>query len=386
MERKVSPQTDTIIIDEDQGIVDHLFSVYGVIDEGLDRVHPGAFLKTVRERGASIKVLDTHNSSSVMSVLGKPLEFYEISREQLPPKVRERYPEATGGMVARVQYFLDTEEGRGAFLRIKNGGLTESSFAYDVIRKDYTEEKRGEKTVRVRELRELKLYDVSPVVYGMNPATAVLGAKSQEQKDWRVVRENGQYCVYRAEGDSVVGDPLHCYDREEEAMDYLRALYANMPEDETAAKAVWTTEYINDLPDSAFLYIEPGHEKDETGRTVPRSARHFPYRNAEGEIDLPHLRNAIARIPQSNAPGLDEDKKRELQERARRLLEQAQGKAAVDEILGRLENMQKQLERIAAEMENLRKANGAEPGQKAPPTPDKRKEELLEQIRAMLGG
>jgi|SRR6185295_2363915 len=50
---------------------------------------------------------------------------------------------------------------------------------------------------------------------------------------------------------------------------------------------------INDLPDSAFAYIEPGGTKDEQGRTVPRSLRHFPIH------DEPHVRNALARAPQS---------------------------------------------------------------------------------------
>lgn len=84
-------------------------------------------------------------------------------------------------------------------------------------------------------------------------------------------------------------------------------------------RAVWSTAFINDLPDTAFLYVEPGGEK-EAGKTTPRSLRHFPYRDAEGNIDLPHLRNAIARIPQSNAEGLDDAKKKALQERARKLL------------------------------------------------------------------
>jgi len=97
----------------------------------------------------------------------------------------------------------------------------------------------------------------------------------------------------------------------------------------TEQKAKWTTAYINDLPDSAFLYIEPGHEKDDEGRTVPRSARHFPYKDASGKVDLPHLRNAIARIPQSNAPGLTAEKKRQLQEKARRILREASGGKAV---------------------------------------------------------
>jgi len=83
------------------------------------------------------------------------------------------------------------------------------------------------------------------------------------------------------------------------------------------AMAEWSRAYINDLKDEDFLYVEPGGEKDETDRTVPRTLRHFPYRNAQGEIDLPHLRNAIARIPQSN---LSADLKKRLQAKARRIL------------------------------------------------------------------
>lgn len=90
----------------------------------------------------------------------------------------------------------------------------------------------------------------------------------------------------------------------------------------TASKAVWTTAFVNDLPDSSFLYIEAGGKKDSDGKTAPRSKRHFPYRDAGGKIDLPHLRNAIARIPQSNAPGLN---KEALQARARRLLASSGG-------------------------------------------------------------
>jgi uncharacterized protein len=49
----------------------------------------------------------------------------------------------------------------------------------------------------------------------------------------------------------------------------------------------------NDLPDSAFAYIEPGGMKDPSGKTVPRSKRHFPVH------DEAHARNALSRAPQS---------------------------------------------------------------------------------------
>lgn len=83
-------------------------------------------------------------------------------------------------------------------------------------------------------------------------------------------------------------------------------------------KAVWSTAVVNNLPDSAFLHILPGGKKDSEGKTVPRDLRMFPYRGPNGEIDLPHLRNAIARIPQSNR--IDDATKASLQARARKLL------------------------------------------------------------------
>lgn len=53
------------------------------------------------------------------------------------------------------------------------------------------------------------------------------------------------------------------------------------------------TSELNDLPDSAFAYIEPGGKKDDQGKTVPRSKRHFPIH------DEAHVRNALSRAPQS---------------------------------------------------------------------------------------
>jgi hypothetical protein len=77
----------------------------------------------------------------------------------------------------------------------------------------------------------------------------------------------------------------------------------------------WTTRFKNNLPDSAFLYIQPGGKKDEEGKTKPRSLRHFPYKNESGEVDRAHILNAIARIPQ--ALFLSGAQKKSLQTRAR---------------------------------------------------------------------
>ena len=57
-----------------------------------------------------------------------------------------------------------------------------------------------------------------------------------------------------------------------------------------AVKKLWGAKYISQLPDSAFLYIEDDISK----------SRHFPYIDSDNKIDLPHLRKALARIPQSS--------------------------------------------------------------------------------------
>jgi len=57
------------------------------------------------------------------------------------------------------------------------------------------------------------------------------------------------------------------------------------------AEARWTRAYINDLPDGAFAVVEPCADER-------KDARHLPYKDAAGKIDLPHLRNALARMDQ----------------------------------------------------------------------------------------
>jgi len=164
-------------VDEAQGIVETIFAVMGNVDEGLDVVHPGAFTKTFAERGLRVKVLDHHNTRSILNVIGKPLELRELSRAELPAELIARVPEATGGAYAKVQFLMDTPEGKGAFIRLRDKAVDEWSFGYDPLDSDYSKALRGNEEVTVRNLRTLKLFEISPVIWGMNPATTTLGAK-----------------------------------------------------------------------------------------------------------------------------------------------------------------------------------------------------------------
>lgn len=61
----------------------------------------------------------------------------------------------------------------------------------------------------------------------------------------------------------------------------------------SAAKApaeTWKRAYVDALPDEAFAVV---HVRPDGTR-----ARHLPHHDADGRVDLPHVRNALARLNQ----------------------------------------------------------------------------------------
>lgn len=175
MERKSFPAFITKT-DKVQGIVETIFAVFGNEDLGKDIIHPGAFVKTFAEHGGKVKVLDLHNIDSILRVLGRPLAFRELRKDELPETLLLEYPEATGAAWAQVKFNLETRNGHDAFLLIAAGDVDEWSFAYDALDFDFT----GEDGKEVRNLRTLKLWELSPVIWGMNPATTTTDAKERK--------------------------------------------------------------------------------------------------------------------------------------------------------------------------------------------------------------
>lgn len=74
---------------------------------------------------------------------------------------------------------------------------------------------------------------------------------------------------------------------------FIHAASERPPSPADVAKAQMSAKAVNKLPDDAFAYIQPGGTKDASGRTVPRSLRHFPL------TDAAHVRDALSRAPQS---------------------------------------------------------------------------------------
>ncbi|HVO23975.1 MAG TPA: hypothetical protein VMW56_10140 [Candidatus Margulisiibacteriota bacterium] len=57
-----------------------------------------------------------------------------------------------------------------------------------------------------------------------------------------------------------------------------------------AAAEQWTRSYVAALPDSAFASVEATPDG--------KKLRHLPHHDRTGRVDLPHVRNALSRLPE----------------------------------------------------------------------------------------
>lgn len=143
-------------------------SVFGNIDSYGDIVFKGAFKKTIEENGSRVKHLWMHDVW--MPPTAKIIELSEVGRGELPDVVKEKFPQAKGGLQV-VREYLDTPRGNEILAGIQAGAINEMSFGYDALKWDIEELKEGEQRYIVRNLREVRLWDTSDVTFGANEAT-----------------------------------------------------------------------------------------------------------------------------------------------------------------------------------------------------------------------
>lgn len=140
----------------DAGQYEGHFSIFGNVDDGSDVAHPGMFLKTISERSNRVKVFYAHDW---MKLIGPP------------PTVLK---EDSVGLFAAGRLTLDSFWGKEAWALMKDNALTEGSFGYQAVKFDY----ESLKEMMVRHLREVKLFEISPVPLGMNALTEIRAVKA----------------------------------------------------------------------------------------------------------------------------------------------------------------------------------------------------------------
>ena len=185
-------------------------NVFGVKDSVGDIVHHGAFGKTLVERGGKIKFLWQHE-------LGEPIG-----------RILEMNEDDHGLFMKAI--ISDTARGRDSLALLRDGAVDSFSIGYDSMKggTDYSKDPVSGETVR--NLREIRLYEVSLVTLPANEMATVtaLKQKPSEAKPYGVFIDGEQHCIYKVDEDGErTGESLGCHATEDEAMAQMRALYAN---------------------------------------------------------------------------------------------------------------------------------------------------------------
>lgn len=180
--RKSFP-VEVVKVDATKGIIDAVVAVMGNIDHGDDRIYTGAFTKTLSERGNKVKVLDNHNSNSTRDVIGKPISIREISSLELPDSTKTKYPDATGGLYTVTQFDMKDPNAVTIFNKLADGYIDEWSIGFTIPKgkSDMTNENINGSDRILRNIREVILYEYSPVIWAMNDGTATLAAKNMSE-------------------------------------------------------------------------------------------------------------------------------------------------------------------------------------------------------------
>ena len=157
-----------------------VFNVDTVIDswEGkfIERIAPGAFRKTLTDRGDRVKVLFNHGFDP--SIGDKPLGKPESMRED---KI---------GLRVRVP-LDDTSYNRDLVASLRSGALDGQSFRFSVKRDEWAEPEEGKDSLPVRTLRELVLYEFGPVTFPAYEATTAGVRARQAYLAWRTAHPSG---------------------------------------------------------------------------------------------------------------------------------------------------------------------------------------------------
>ncbi len=148
-ERRTMP-LELRLTDDSEGVIDGYAAVFNRKSENLggfvEQIAPGAFAKTIAENPA-IVALFNHNPDQVLgSTRNGTLQLEEDKK----------------GLHMRVK-MPNTEPGRDVLELIRRGDVVSQSFSFQVIQDDWSLPEEGGQ--RLRTLKEVRLFDVGPVVF-----------------------------------------------------------------------------------------------------------------------------------------------------------------------------------------------------------------------------
>jgi uncharacterized protein len=166
MERK-SVAFEIKAIDETEGIFEGYASTFTKTPDSYgDVIDKGAFKKTIKENRGRIKILWNHNADEP---IGIPLELREDDT----------------GLYVKGKLSLGVQRAREILALMKDEVVNTMSIGFRTV----TEAMEGE----VRHLKEVKLYDTSPVTFAANESALITSVKAVTPHDGTEITETIEY-------------------------------------------------------------------------------------------------------------------------------------------------------------------------------------------------
>ncbi len=141
-----------------EGVLEGYASTFGNMDQGFDIVEKGAFKKTLKDNKGKFPILADHN----------PYEHIGWN---------ESAKEDDTGLLVKGSVMLDVQKGREKMSLAKKALEIKAPMGLSIGYTTITAEPDKE-NVRIRRLKELKLWEYSIVTFPMNTAAMVTAAKS----------------------------------------------------------------------------------------------------------------------------------------------------------------------------------------------------------------
>lgn len=140
----------------DKGVFSGYASVFGVVDSYGDVVVAGAFKKTLKDTNP-VPMLWNHS-------VDQPIGLIHLTEEER-------------GLKAEGHLNLDVARAQEIRSLMKQGAIKGLSIGYQTVREAF------DKTANTRLLKEVKLWEVSPVVFPANTSATITDVKSAEELD-----------------------------------------------------------------------------------------------------------------------------------------------------------------------------------------------------------
>jgi HK97 family phage prohead protease len=305
-------------LDEKEGRVEALVSIFGNVDLVGDRVVKGAFSKSIQKWKASndpVPAILSHDWGDPWKHIG----------------VVDSLEETDEGL--RAVYTLDIDDNplaKQVYKLMKRRSLKEHSFAYDVKREKNAKD-------GANELLELDIIEIGPTLKGVNPSTEVLAVKavveSQEREakspPWHIEKDKSGcdgYAVVVDETSKVVG----CHETRAGAERQLAALYSNVDDADKAKRNVQVADNVTSVfraewPDGTVTFMPDDNAK--AGRTISKKT----------ESDIRSAVEILQQILSSVEEAPEEEKSTSPEEEQEVVEDKGNGKAtASDDLLLRL--------------------------------------------------